>query len=58
MDWSNDVGEFKAFDGDRDHWLRESGAADSPSESGWMQSDTPENSDSDGWQLSVSSESE
>jgi len=41
MDWGKDVGEFKAFNGDRDRWLRESGVADSPSESGSMEPDTP-----------------
>jgi hypothetical protein len=54
MDWGKDVGEFKAFDRDRDRWLRESGVADSSSESGSMEPDSPENSDSDGWQSSVS----
>jgi hypothetical protein len=58
MDWGKNVGELKAFDGDRDCWLRESGVADSPSESGSMEPDTPENSDCDGWQSSVSSDSD
>jgi len=58
MNWGKDEGGFKALDGDRDRWLRESGVVDSTSESGSMEPDTPENSDSDGWQSSVSSESD